>query len=402
MNPQVLIVGAGPTGLTAALALAKLGVRVRIVDKNSSRSDKSKALGVQAGTLECLAKAIDKTIADQMIASGLPAREAWIHLNEAAPIRVDLSTIPSPYNFILILAQSETERILEEQLARLSVQVERQTELVKLEETGDSVTSVLKNSGGRSETVTSSFVVGCDGSHSIVRQQTGIPFHGAMYTGDFILGDVTIDWPWPYDSIQTFVSKCGVIASFPMKGDRKYRLILIPKENISVASDKPEIPLTEFNSILKFLSQGQIRATDATWLTRFRVHHRMVENFQKGRIFLAGDAAHIHSPAGGQGMNTGVQDALNLAHKLKRFLDGKIPIEHLATYERERLPVAKNVVRGTDFVFKMALLPETTAVRLIRGRLLPKIVRSSFIQRRVALAISEVNVARREMRGYEE
>lgn len=401
MNPQVLIVGAGPTGLTAALALAKLGVRVRIVDKNSSRSDKSKALGVQAGTLECLAKAIDKTIADQMIASGLPAREAWIHLNEAAPIRVDLSTIPSPYNFILILAQSETERILEEQLAKFSVQVERQTELVKLEETGDSVTSILKNSDGRFETVTPSFVVGCDGSHSIVRQQTGIPFHGAMYTGDFILGDVTIDWPWPYGSIQTFVSKRGVIASFPMKGERKYRLILIPKENNN-PSEKSEITLMEFNSILQTLSQGQIRATDATWLTRFRVHHRMVEHFQKGRIFLAGDAAHIHSPAGGQGMNTGIQDALNLAHKLKRFLDGKISIERLAAYERERLPVAKNVVRGTDFVFKMALLPETKAVGLVRGLLLPKIVRSSFIQRRVALAISEVNVARREMRGYEE
>ncbi|MCB0411780.1 MAG: FAD-dependent monooxygenase [Bdellovibrionales bacterium] len=277
--------------------------------------------------------------------------------HEAAPIRVDLSTIPSPYNFILILSQSET--------------------------------------------VTSLFVVGSDGSHSIVRQQVGIPFHGAMYAGDFILGDVTIDWPWPYDSIQTFVSKRGVIASFPMKGDRKYRLILIPKENNSPA-EKSEITLAEFNSILQTLGRGQIRATDATWLTRFRVHHRMVEHFQKGRIFLAGDAAHIHSPAGGQGMNTGIQDALNLAHKLKRFLDGKIPIECLAAYERERSPVARKVVRGTDFVFKMALLPESPAVGLIRSLLLPKIVRSSFIQRRVALAISEVNVARREIQRYGE
>lgn len=401
MNPQVLIVGAGPTGLTAALTLAKFGVRVRIIDKNFSRSDKSKALGVQAGTLECLATAIDKSISDQMVASGQPAYAAWIHLSDAAPIQVDLSTIPSPYNFILILAQSETERIFEEQLAKLSVQVERRTELVKLEEDGDLITSALRDHTGRTETVTSSFVIGCDGSHSSVRQQTGIPFQGAMYTGDFILGDVTIDWPWPYGSIQTFVSKRGVIASFPMKGERRYRLILIPKGNHN-PSEKSEITLMEFNSILQTLSQGQIRATDPTWLTRFRVHHRMVEHFQKRRIFLAGDAAHIHSPAGGQGMNTGIQDALNLAHKLKRFLDGKISIERLAAYERERLPVARNVVRGTDFVFKMALLPETMVVRLLRGLLLPRIVRSYFIQRRVALAISEVNVARREIRGYEE
>jgi 2-polyprenyl-6-methoxyphenol hydroxylase-like FAD-dependent oxidoreductase len=185
-----------------------------------------------------------------------------------------------------------------------------------------------------------------------------------------------------------------------MRGERKYRLILIPKENNN-PSEKSEIALSEFNSILQTLSGGKIRAEDATWLTRFRVHHRLVEHFQKGRIFLAGDAAHIHSPAVGQGMNTGIQDALNLAHKLKRFFDGKISLESLEDYERERLPVAKNVVHGTDFVFKMALLPETKYVGWIRSFVLPFIARSSFIQRRVAEAISQVNVARREIRGYE-
>ena len=184
-----------------------------------------------------------------------------------------------------------------------------------------------------------------------------------------------------------------------MKGERKYRLILIPKGS-GKTSDKPEITLDEFNSVLQTLSKGQIRATNPTWLTRFRVHHRIVERFQKGRAFLAGDAAHIHSPAGGQGMNTGIQDALNLAHKLKRVIAGNAPIEHLEAYERERLPVAKNIVRGTDFAFKMALLPESFAVGLIRSAVLPKIVGSSIVQRRVSLAISEVNIARKEIRGY--
>jgi len=401
-NPQVLIIGAGPTGLSAAAALVRQGVSVRIIDQSDARSDRSKALGVQAGTLECIAKALDPALSDEMIRCGQPAREAWIHIDDQSPIPVDFKTIPSRFPFILILAQSETERLLEDFLTQHSLVVERKTELLGIETQGSKVISKIKGPNGE-ETVTSDFVIGCDGAHSIVRHQMGFSFEGAAYTGDFILGDVTLEWPWPYDSIHTFVSERGVIASFPMKGEHKYRLILIPKEK-APANDpinrSPEISLEEFSSVASFLSQNKIRIQDASWLTRFRVHHRRVEHFQKGRVFLAGDAAHIHSPAGGQGMNTGIQDAFNLAFKLAKFLDGKADFESLNQYEQERLPVAKKVLRGTDWVFKMALLPETGLTSFLRRAVVARLVRKAWIQKRVAAAISEMAVAKKEMARY--
>ena len=396
---QVLVVGAGPTGLTAAIMLARLGIRVRIVDKNAGRSMQSKALGVQAGTLECLARAIAPDIAREMIEAGRPVSEAWFHFDDHSPVRIDLGTIPSAYNFILVLPQSETERILERQLNQLSVQVERGIELVGLTEEGQQIVSALKDADGKVSSLQTSFVIGCDGAHSMVRHQAEIGFHGGSYTGDFILGDVGIDWRWPLDSIRTFISERGVVASFPMKGERQYRLILIQRDAAATTAD-PDLSLDTFNSILQRLSQGQIQATDATWLARFRVHHRMVERFGKGRIFLAGDAAHIHSPAGGQGMNTGIQDALNLAFKLERVLAGKASVDSLAAYDRERRPVARNVVRGTDIVFKLALLPDNLLVSTLRGTLLPTIAGSRFVQRRIVRTVSEVGIARREMLRY--
>jgi len=401
-DPQVLVIGAGPTGLATAAALVRQGVSVRIIDQSEARSDRSKALGVQAGTLECIAKALDPALSEEMIRSGQPAREAWIHIDDQSPIPVDFKTIPSRFPYILILAQSETERILEAFLTKHSVEVERRTELLEIESQGSAqgskVVSKIKGPKGE-ETITSDFVIGCDGAHSTVRHQMGFTFEGAAYTGDFILGDVTLEWPWPYDSIHTFVSERGVIASFPMKGERKYRLILIPKEE-SPADRPAEISLEEFRSVTDFLSQKKIRVQDASWLTRFRVHHRRVEHFQKGRVFLAGDAAHIHSPAGGQGMNTGIQDAFNLAFKLKRYLDGQSDFESLRRYERERLPVAKKVLRGTDWVFKLALLPETGLTSFLRRVVVARLVRKAWIQKRVAAAISEMAVAQKEMARY--
>jgi 2-polyprenyl-6-methoxyphenol hydroxylase-like FAD-dependent oxidoreductase len=396
---QVLIVGAGPTGLAAATTLAKLGVAVRILDKNSARSDRSKALGVQAGTLACLENALSPDLAQRMIDAGRPAPEAWIHLDDRPPIRIDFQAIPGRHRFILILAQGETERILEEELNRRSARVERNTELLGLEDRGEQVVSRVRLPSGEVEEVSSDFVIGCDGAHSAVRHQLQIPFKGGAYTGDFVLGDVELAWPWPYESIRTFVSRRGVIASFPMRGERRYRLILIPAKT-GAASDRPDIDIGEFRSVVSELSGGQIAVAAATWLTRFRVHHRMVERFQEGRVFLAGDAAHIHSPAGGQGMNTGIQDALNLAFKLARVLRVDQPIGSLRSYGQERLPVARQVLRGTDLVFRLALLPETRPVAWIRRTVLPPIVGSAWVQRRVVAAISEMAVAKREIARY--
>jgi 3-(3-hydroxy-phenyl)propionate hydroxylase len=393
---QVLIVGAGPTGLAAAATLTQLGVRVRIIDKNTSRSDKSKALGVQAGTLECLAKALGSDLTEKMIADRQPTNEAFIHLNDQSPIKINLNVIASRFNFILILAQSETERILEEYLARKSVSVERNTELISFEIDSSKVLSTIQKPSGEQEILRSDFLIGCDGAHSTVRHQLQIPFMGNSYTGDFILGDVKLEWPWPYKSIQTFISSHGLIASFPLKGEQRYRLVLIPKTK-AAPDQTNDIRLDEFRSIASLISKNQISILESTWLTRFRVHHRVVEHLQKGRAFLAGDAAHIHSPAGGQGMNTGIQDALNLSFKIGDFLAGRRDLQSLSDYEKERLPVAKSVLKGTDLFTKMALLPENPLVSFIRKMVIPKIVSSKWVQKRVITAMSEVAIAAKEM-----
>jgi len=396
---SVLVVGAGPTGLAAAATLAKLGISVRVIDKNQERSDKSKALGVQAGTLECLDAVFGFQLSEEMVKTGRPAKEAWIHLEDKEPMKVNLSSIPSRYNYILVLEQSETERLLEKELNRLGVQVERQTELMTATENGTIINSTIKRITGETSHVESEFVIGCDGAHSTVRRLLGMPFEGAAYDGEFILGDVKIELPWSYNTTHSYICKRGIAICFPMKGEQKYRLILIPKSG-DVSSNTTDISLEEFRSIAKSIFLDKIKILESTWLTRFKVHHRMTREFQKGRFFLAGDAAHIHSPAGGQGMNIGIQDAINLAYKIKQVVDGQKPFSHLANYQKERMPVARNVLKSTDFIFKHALLPESSLLAIAGKAILPHLVRSTWIQQRVALAMSEVNVARREIQHY--
>ncbi len=396
---SVLVVGAGPTGLAAASALARLGISVRIIDKSQTRSDKSKALGIQAGTLECLENVCGEELTLKLVNAGSPVKDVQIHLDNDRPIYVDFGHIPSRYNYILILDQSETERILEEYLNNHDIRVERQTELIEINDRGDYVISSIQNNLGNRKEIQSSFVIGCDGAHSTIRHLLRFSFKGGSYTGDFILGDVTLKWPWPHGALQASVSQQGVIASFRMKGNQQYRLILIPRTPSSKA-DEPEITLEEFCSIVSTLSQNQIKVLNSKWLTRFRVHHRMVEQMQKGRVFLAGDSAHIHSPIGAQGMNTGIQDALNLAFKLKRVLQDNLTLETLKHYERERIPVARRVLRSTDFAFRLALLPETDFSQFLRRTIFSKIVSIPFIQRRIVSAISEISIARQEIARF--
>ncbi len=392
---QVLIVGAGPTGLTLAAILSQAGVKVRIIDKNQTRSIQSKALGVQAGTLEALSDVFGSALAEQMIGCGQPARTAELHFGNRNPVRVELSSIPSLYNFILILEQSETERILEKTLDQYNVEVEREMELRAYTQDGSKIISEVEHNGV-TEKIYSQYLIGCDGAHSIVRHLAGIPFVGAAYTGDFVLGDVTVDWPWEYGVVRTFVSSSGVLAGFPLNSGHKYRLILISNEKNQTGDST--ISLEEFSKLANDLCPKSIRISDPIWLTRFRVHHRIVSSYRKGNVFLAGDAAHIHSPAGGQGMNIGIQDSINLGHKLIQVLSRGAPAELLDRYEKERLPIARKVLRSTDFAFRMALLPNMPFLNGIRNLLFPLVVRNRFLQKKVARAISEVLVAREEIR----
>lgn len=391
MKYDVVVVGAGPTGLALAGMLEKGGIRVRIFDKITARSDKSRALGVQAGTLEAIEDVFGKAVAQEMVEAGRPARKAFIHLGHRKPVEVDMTSIPSVYNYMLILSQSETEKILE---SKLKTKVEYGIELLSLEQNANGCKVQVKDQNGNVETIDSQYVVGCDGAHSLVRHQIGVPFAGAQYDGDFVLGDVKVSWPWEYGTIRTFVSDKGALAAFPMKGEQRYRLILIPKQKANDAN--PEISQAEFQSIVDTLTPEPVLISDSTWLTRFRVHHRMVSKLREGRVFLAGDAAHIHSPAGGQGMNTGIQDSFCLAAQLIQVLKHGANEKKLDRYQETRLPVAKKVLRGTDLVFRLGILPENHLITLIRQNLLPLLIRNPFLQKQIARVISQVDIARAE------
>lgn len=391
---QVLIVGAGPTGLALANLLASLHVSFRIIDKNSQRSDKSKALGVQAGTLEAISYRLGKNLAEKMVAAGNKVQSAYFNFYDQAPVKVDLSLIPSLYNFILVLAQSDTEQCFEERLSELGSSVERQCELISLKENTDSVTAILKNKAGESETVEADFVIGCDGAHSMVRNQLEFPFSGGKYSGNFVLGDVKIENTDTKNALEVFMSEKGVLAYFPIKPDGFGRFILIP-QNLA-PSDSPEISLNEFSALLNELSPKPIHITEATWLTRFSIHHRLVNHLRKNRVFLAGDAAHIHSPVGGQGMNTGIQDVFNLGSKLGAVLSGKADLNSLDAYEKQRYPVAEQIVRGTDFASRYILLAHSGLARCFKQHLLPRLLSIKWIQKKLVTALSEVTIARKE------
>jgi 2-polyprenyl-6-methoxyphenol hydroxylase-like FAD-dependent oxidoreductase len=369
-------------------------VSARVVDAAPAPSDKSRALGVQAGTLELLGRVFGEALPAEMTAAGRPAREAFVHVDDLGPVRVDLSAVPSRFDFILILPQSETERLLAERLAAAGGAVERGLELVGLREEADGIVAALRRADGAVEEASFEFVAGCDGAHSAVRRAADIPFAGGAYVGDFILGDTALRWPWPYGAARPFINGQGVLACFPFKGERLYRVVMALKD--APPSDDAAVGLDEFRALASRLSGGAVRVESATWLTRFRVHHRMAERFRKGRVFLAGDAAHIHSPAGGQGMNTGIQDALNLGAKLANVLRGG-PESLLDDYERERLPAARGVVRGTDFAFKLALCPESALARWARRQIFPRLLGARAIQRRVLRTMSQVDVGRREI-----
>jgi 3-(3-hydroxy-phenyl)propionate hydroxylase len=397
---DVLVVGAGPTGLAAAADLARQGVSVKIIDKNGARSDKSKALGVQAGTLEALSSSFGEDFSESLVKAGNPTQSANIHLFGSEPIAVDLSVIQSRVYFILNIPQNEKLPFLEGQLNSYSVNVDRHTELISLKQSKDNVVSLLKMADGTQTEITSDFVIGSDGAHSRVRKEIGVPFLGNAYSGDFVLGDVEMEWPWDYNSVRTFLTEKGFLACFPLDKEKHYRFIFAKKMKSEI--QKFDITLEEFtNSVSEFCSE-KIKIKKAMWLSRFTVSHRMTKKFQEGRVFLAGDGAHIHSPAGGQGMNTGIQDSLNLSSKLAQVLKNKAPLSILENYERERLPVAQNILRSTDIVTRIGLLPESPLSRFIRSHIAPKILRTKLIQSSVIKGISQVKIARKEIKARAE
>jgi 2-polyprenyl-6-methoxyphenol hydroxylase-like FAD-dependent oxidoreductase len=382
----LLIVGAGPVGLTMACELVRHGVRCRVIDKATERSQTSKAVGIFPRTLEVFET---MGVIDRILEAGLRLRGLCIHNQKEQIAEIEMSSVASPYPFVFSLPQSETERILIEHLESSGVSVEREKELVGLTQTDTAVRAVIRTANGAEETMETPWLLGCDGAHSNTRHLLGLEFEGAPYDESFILADAKVETPLSKDQVHLFLSGEGIFAIIAMSADASRVIANIPVE--SRGQNLPEMTLAEIQEIADRRGPPGIRLSGATWISRFHISHRIVKEFRKLRVFLAGDSAHIHSPAGGQGMNTGIQDAFNLAWKVAIVMKGRAPAQLLGSYHVEREPVARGVLNLTDRITRMATL-HNPVVQTARNILLPIVTGIDFLEEKIADRLAELTV----------
>lgn len=368
MDIRVLVVGAGPVGLTMAAELARYGVSVRIVDKAATRTDKSKALVLWSRTLELLEGA---ACSETFVAAGRKVYVASIFAGNRQMAHIDLTGVDSTYAYALMLPQSETERLLETHLEGLGVRVERGVEVTGFLETATGVEANLRHADGSSERASASWLVGCDGAHSVVRHGLSAKFEGDTLQSDWVLADGHLEgWPLPETELAMYWCEDGVLGVFPILPGR-FRVIADVGDATGPRAADPS--LEQIQAIIDRRGPGGVTLTDAVWLSGFRINERKVAAYRKGRVFLTGDAAHVHSPAGGQGMNTGMQDAFNLAWKLALVCRGALPAEPLLdSYSVERSAVGEKVLADAGRLTWVATLrnPLAQAVRNMAVRIL--------------------------------
>ena len=385
---DVLIVGAGPVGLMLTSDLLRRGMRCRLIDSAPHATQKTKALGVHAKTLELLAK---MDVVHTAIERGLksPRFSLYSDGKRLARITFEEHLLDSPYPYVLMLPQHETEKLLTEHVQSQGAAIEWQTELVQLTQDDQGVEVVLRHADGPEEHVRVSFLVGCDGAHSTVRHLLGLPFAGTTFEQSFAVGNVRLTWDLPFDEILAFVHRGSFIAYFPM-ADRRHRVV------IAYELDKAptgEVTLEEIQQVIDACGPSGARASDPADLTRFHVNQRRAAHYRAGRIFLAGDAAHIHSPIGAQGMNTGMQDALNLSWKLALTVKGQASPRLLESYEVEREQVGEGLLHGTERATRMVLTRNPLLLAL-RNALAPVFFSSlPGAAHRLAEALSELSIA---------
>jgi 2-polyprenyl-6-methoxyphenol hydroxylase-like FAD-dependent oxidoreductase len=374
MDPvDVLIVGAGPTGLVLALWLTRLGVPVRIVDKTAEPATTSRAVAVQARTLEFYRQI---GLADTVIERGrdVSAVNLWVAGRHVAHIVLgDMGAGISPYAYAFIFPQDEHERLLVARLADAGVSVERETGLVAFDERGDRMVARLKRADGHVETCEARFIAGCDGASSRVRDALSIGFAGGTYEHLFYVADVDARGEVMNGDIHVALDRSDFLAVFPLKGAGRARLVGTVRDE---ATDRRE-NLTWDDVGTRVIDLLRIDVEQVHWFSTYHVHHRVADRFRTGRAFLLGDAAHIHSPVGGQGMNTGIGDAVNLAWKLAAVVRRRADPRILDTYETERIAFARRLVATTDRAFT-GVTSSTATARALRLYVAPFALPSLF------------------------
>ncbi len=347
----VLIVGAGPVGLTLASLLHRQGLACRIIDKAPEPTRTSKALVIWGRTMEMLD---DLGLVDRFLDRGFPLQRARIFGNTSLLVEIPFEVEGTHYPKPTMLSQAVTEELLTEHLESVGIPVERPVELLGFDDLGDHIRAKIRYPDGGVEESRFDWIVGCDGAHSTVRQRLGIEFTGEAEPNDWILADGHISGSIPHDKLSLFWHDEGVLAVFPFENDR-YRIVA--DAGLAKGLDKPHTPTVEgVQAILDRRGPGGATFRDPVWLAGFRIHERKVATYGQGRAFLAGDAAHIHSPAGGQGMNTGMQDAYNLAWKLAFVQSGRFNHALLDTYTIERGAVGDMVLKRAGAGTRLATL----------------------------------------------
>jgi 2-polyprenyl-6-methoxyphenol hydroxylase-like FAD-dependent oxidoreductase len=392
---EVLIVGAGPTGLVLALGLKRLGIGVRIIDQAAEAGTTSRALVIHARTLELYRQL---GLADEIVGLGLEfaAVNLWARGEHAARIVFsDLGRGLSPFPFMLIFPQDQHEKLLIEHLRREGVEVERRTRLTGFEERGDHIVAQMDRDGV-SITCRAGYLAGCDGGHSQVRQTLEVGFPGGSYERVYYVADAEIGGPIANHELHIALDEADLLAVFPMKAAHAARLIGTVKRESEAARQQ----LTWNDVGQGVVERLKLKIERINWFSTYRVHHRVAEQFGRGRAFLLGDAAHVHSPVGGQGMNTGIGDAFNLGWKLADVLRGRAGADLLDSYEPERRAFAQRLVATTDrlFTFTTRAGAVARAVRLEAiPRIVPKLMARPRVRRFMFETISQIRVSYRDL-----
>lgn len=372
---DVLIIGAGPTGLALACQFIRYGVDFVIVDKNETTTPHSKAIGVQARTLEIYEQI---GLADKLIGLGWKAERARLIVGGEVRGELDLGEIGegmSPYPFVLIVEQGKHEKLLHDHILSQGKEVRWQTELVSFTQNDDGVRATVKAADGNTETIDARYLVGCDGARSLVRHTLGLTFEGTTFERLFYVADVDIDWEHGHDALTAVLLRDNLLAFFPMAGEKQWRIVgTFPDE---FAKDEGDVLYEEIEEQIKRDTQFDLDITKVNWFSTYKVHTRHVNKFSEGRCFLAGDSAHIHTPAGAQGMNTGIQDGYNLAWKLAMVLRAACGERLLDTYNEERLPNAENLLKTTDSFFNLAASPDPVTA-FLRTNVFPYVANFAF------------------------